>query len=115
MKRVLIALLLAGVGLSLAPATSHAQSIEIGPRGLRVDPYGAPYDRRDWRYRHYGVSEWEARRIARAYGLARVWNSFRTRDVWVVSGEDWRRHHMRVVIDEDNGRVVDIDRGWRRW
>jgi hypothetical protein len=106
MKRVLVVLMLAGIGLNLAPVAARAQSIEVGARGLRVDPYGAP-NRRD------RVNEWEARRIARAHGLARVWNVFRTRDVWVVSGEDWRRRPMRVMIDEDDGRVIDIDRDRR--
>jgi hypothetical protein len=113
MKRVLVALLLAGIGLSLASAASNAQSIEIGPRGWRVDPHGGPYDQRHSRYRRYGVNEWEARRIARANGLARVWSAFPARNVWVVSGEDWRRRPMRVMINEDNGRVVGIDRDRR--
>lgn len=57
-----------------------------------------------------GVSEREAVRIARRYGLAEVERVVDAGRVWRVSGISYRGSFMRVVIDARAGEVLRVVR-----
>jgi hypothetical protein len=57
-----------------------------------------------------GVSEREAVRIARRYGLAEVERVVDAGLVWQVSGISYRGSFMRVVIDARTGEVLRVVR-----
>ncbi|MEJ5021442.1 PepSY domain-containing protein [Ochrobactrum vermis] len=86
--------------VSTVPA--HAQSIEIGPNGIQVNPDG---DRRPSRDE---ISERQAARIARSEGLDEVDGVSRRRNVYIVRGIDRRDNEMRVVIDRRTGEVLEV-------
>lgn len=86
--------------VSTVPA--HAQSIEIGPNGIQVNPDG---DRRPSRDE---ISERQAARIARSEGLDEVDSVSRRRNVYIVRGIDRRDNEMRVVIDRRTGEVLEV-------
>jgi len=86
----------------------QAQSIEIGPNGIQVNPDD---DRRMYRDRRdYGVeiSERRAARIARSEGMDEVDSVSRRRNVYVVRGVDRDDNDMRVVIDRRSGEVLEV-------
>lgn len=96
-----------------APLAAQAQTVELGPRGLRVDPYdGGPRYREEYRERRGDViSEREAVAIARGAGLERV------RRVGGGYGRDWRvigtdryGRELRFVIDDRDGRILERQR-----
>lgn len=109
--------------MNLAPSV-HAQSVEIGPGGLRIDPYDRGYDRgyypgyewdrddrgRGWDRDRRGTSRWEAIRAARLVGLIDVDGISRRGPHWVIEGSDRRGRDMRVTVHWRHGRVIDIDR-----
>jgi hypothetical protein len=74
-------------------AAAHAQSVQIGPGGVRIEPA------RDSRHRHnWRISEREAVRIARRAGIVDVNR--------VVRGVNPRARTIRVVIDARSGRIL---------
>jgi hypothetical protein len=90
---------------------SQAQSIEVGPGGLRVSPYDRGYDRGyDWDRGRGAISRWDAIRAARNVGLIDVDEASRRGPHWVIEGSDRRGRDMRVTVHGWNGRVIDIDR-----
>lgn len=103
----------ASVALAFLPAaTATAQTIELGPNGLRVNPPGSVIEvpevpRR--RYEREGISEGEAVQIARRQGLDRVEHVRQGRRGWVVAGIDVDGDDIRVIISND-GDVVDVQR-----
>lgn len=86
--------------VSTVPA--HAQSIEIGPNGIQVNPDG---DRRPSRDE---ISERRAATIARSEGMDEVDSVSRRRNVYIVRGIDRRDNEMRVVIDRRTGEVLEV-------
>lgn len=84
--------------------TAQAQSIEIGPGGVRVNPD------REFRRGPQRISEREAIRIARRHGIDDVNRVVRADREWRVSGRNRRRGFVRVVIDARSGDVVRVVR-----
>lgn len=80
--------------------TAQAQSVQIGPGGVRITP-DRNHRRGDWR-----ISEREAVRIARRQGLVDVNRVARAGREWRVSGINRRGHRMRVIIDARSGRIL---------
>jgi hypothetical protein len=114
--------LIAPLGLLLAAplapgvtTAAQAQSIEIGPGGVRVNPDrefrrgppGPDYRRGPRR----GISEREAVRIARRHGMADINRVVNTGREWRVSGVSRRGGFMRVVINARSGNVIRVVRG----
>jgi hypothetical protein len=102
--------LLACLGLLTVPlipgvySPAQAQSIEIGPGGVRINPESRRTPQR--------VSEREAVRIARRNGVddvTRVVRADRDRE-WQVSAISRRGDSVRVVIDARSGKVVRVVR-----
>ncbi|MGN8021803.1 PepSY domain-containing protein [Phyllobacterium sp. 22229] len=87
------------------PAPSLAQSLEIGPGGVRLVE---PRVERPMR-RGMDISEREAVRIARAEGLRNVDNIDRTRSRFIVEGTDRRGNDIRVSVDRRTGDVISVD------
>jgi len=101
-----IAAVIVAALLSTVPA--QAQSIEIGPNGIQVNPDD---DRRMHRDRRdYGdeISERRAARIARNEGMDEVESVSRRRNVYVVRGLDRDDNDMRVIIDRRSGDVLEV-------
>lgn len=97
-----------------APLAAQAQSVEIGPRGFRVDPNddGRPRYREEYRERRGDtVTEREASSIAHSAGVDRVRrvSGGYGRD-WRVVGEDRYGREIRVIIDDRTGRILARDR-----
>lgn len=97
-----------------APLAVHAQSVEVGPRGFRIDPHddGRPRYREEYRERRGDtVTEREAASIARSAGVDRVRriSGGYGRD-WRVIGEDRYGREVRVIIDDRSGRILARDR-----
>jgi hypothetical protein len=112
-KALAIGLLALGTALA-APLAASAQSVEIGPRGFRVDPNedGRPRYREEYRERRGDtINEREATSIARGAGVDRVRrvSGGYGRD-WRVVGEDRFGREIRVVIDDRTGRILARDR-----
>ena len=84
----------------------NAQSIEIGPNGIQVNP-DRDRDRRPRRDRE--ISERQAARIAYREGMREVDDVSRRRSVIVMRGADRRGDDMRVVIDRRTGDVLEVD------
>ncbi len=101
-----IAAVIASVLLAAAPV--HAQSIEIGPNGIQVNPEGERRMMRDRRPDRGEISERRAARIARDEGMDEVDTIARRRGVFVVRGVDRRDNDMRVVIDRLSGEVLEV-------
>lgn len=103
---------LACLGLLATPvlpginAAAQAQSIQIGPGGVRVSP-----EREFRREPRSRVSEREAVRIAHRYGIDDVNRVVRADREWRVSGRSRRGGFIRVVIDARSGDVVRVVRG----
>jgi hypothetical protein len=100
-----LGLLLAAPVLPSINTGAQAQSIEIGPGGVRVNPD------RDFRRSRWRVSEREAVRIARRYGLIEVNRVVGSGREWRVSGISRRGGFIRVVIDARSGDVLRVIRG----
>lgn len=101
LKKLLIIGATALVAVTSAPQ-AFAQSIEIGPDGVRLrEPYQERVYRRE-------VSEREAVRIARSEGVRDIDDVRRTRSRIVVEGIDRRGDDIRVDIDRRTGEVVAV-------
>mgnify|MGYP002779350642 CR=1 FL=1 len=87
-----------------APVPGHAQGIEIGPGGIRVDP---GFDRSVPRE----VDRRDAIRIARGLGMSEVDSVSRIPGRWRIEGVDRRGRDMGVTISRRTGEVIDVDRG----
>ncbi|MDH7785914.1 putative membrane protein YkoI [Ochrobactrum sp. 19YEA23] len=101
-----IAAVIVAALLSTVPA--QAQSIEIGPNGIQVNPDD---DRRMHRDRRdYGdeISERRAARIARNEGMDEVESVSRRRNAYIVRGLDRDDNDMRVIIDRRSGDVLEV-------
>ncbi|AMJ60944.1 hypothetical protein [Bosea sp. PAMC 26642] len=109
-RRVLIAV---ATAIAFSPLTlANAQTIELGPNGLRVNPPEPIIefpDRPPPRFEEEGISEFDAVRIARREGLERVERVRQGRRGWVVVGIDVNGDDMRVIIRRD-GEVIDVQR-----
>jgi hypothetical protein len=103
LKKLLIIGATALVAVTSAPH-AFAQSIEIGPDGVRLRE---PYQERVYR-RAPEISEREAVRIARSEGLRDVDDVRRTRSRFVVEGIDRRGDDIRVDIDRRTGDVIAV-------
>ncbi|MBJ6135503.1 PepSY domain-containing protein [Ochrobactrum sp. Q0168] len=93
----------------LSTDPSQAQSIEIGPNGIQVNPDDNRRMDRQGRDYGEGISERRAARIARGEGMEEVESVSRRRNVYVVRGLDGRDDDMRVVIDRRTGEVLESD------
>lgn len=96
-----------------APLAAQAQSVEIGPRGFRVDRNDdGPRYRQEYRERRDdNVTEREAVSIARTAGVDRVRRvGGGYGDDWRVIGEDRFGRQIRVRIDDRTGRILSRDR-----
>ncbi len=108
--------LLLAAGLLAAAAPAAAQTLELGPNGLRVvpdGPRGGPdydYDRPPPRRGPPppAISERQAARIARSEGMREVDDVFRQRRTIRVEGADRRGDDMTVIIDARTGDVIDV-------
>jgi len=119
-KSLIRAGLVAGLALaSVAP--TMAQSLEIGPNGVRVRPdddrrgpppppgYDGPRDYRDGPPPpRREIGEREAARIARSEGMREVDDVYRQRRSIRVEGADRRGRDMTVIIDSRSGDVIDV-------
>ena len=111
-SRIALAVVMAGLTIGVAAPAAYAQSIQIGPGGVTVDPDG----RRDRSYRddrreeRRGISSREATRIARSNGMADVNEVGERRGTWVVRGDDRRGRGMVITISSRTGEIIDIDR-----
>ncbi|MHC5232965.1 PepSY domain-containing protein [Brucella sp. LJL56] len=92
--------------VSAVPA--QAQSIEIGPDDIQVNPDGERRIDPDRRYDRDDVSERTAARIARNEGMDEVESVSRRRNVFVVRGIDRCDNDMRVVIDHRTGEMLEV-------
>ncbi len=114
---------LAFSGLMALPLASalpaQAQSIEVGPRGFRVEPDedGQRYPpqnrgREEYRERRRDtIGEGEAIAIARSAGMERrlrVSGGFGRE--WRIIGLDRSGREVRFVIDDRTGRILSRDR-----
>jgi hypothetical protein len=108
MKTPVATALLALVLLSPSPQ-ALAQSIEIGPGGVRVNPFNDPRVRPGRPFVR-PVSPREARAIARREGLVEVDFVSRNGDRYRVEGFDRRGRELRVVIDARTGDVIRVVR-----
>jgi hypothetical protein len=113
---------LAAFGLVLAapviPSIStaaQAQSIEVGPGGVRVNPdsefrRGPPGP--DYRYGpRWRISERDAVRIARRHGMIDINRVVDAGREWRVVGMNRRGSFMRVVVNARSGDVIRVVRG----
>ncbi|MCO4317229.1 PepSY domain-containing protein [Phyllobacterium sp. 21LDTY02-6] len=104
LRKLVIAGAAAVLSLTAVPQT-FAQSVEIGPGGVRlVEP-----DRRDRMSRRDEISERQAVRIARAEGVRMVDDVRRTRSRYIVEGMDRRGRDIEVSIDRRSGDVLSVD------
>jgi uncharacterized membrane protein YkoI len=117
MRKLAVAALFAGlVGIVAVDTAAQAQSIIVGPGGVRVrpdeppPPYYRDGPRRDRFDRDDRISRREAEHIARRRGMDDVRDIDRDRDRYIVRGEDRRGSRMRVVIDAYSGRVLETVR-----
>jgi hypothetical protein len=107
MPRHFVTAALAAGLLVTAAFSAAAQSIEIGPGGVRVDPgYRRPAP--PPRYEEAGVGRREAVRIARSQGLRDVESVERRGRVWRVQGVDRNGDDMVVVVHAETGEVVRV-------
>ncbi|AMJ59381.1 hypothetical protein AXW83_02845 [Bosea sp. PAMC 26642] len=101
------------MAIALSPMTMvSAQTIELGPNGLRVNPPEPIIefpDRPPPRFEDEGISEFDAVRIARREGLERVERVRQGRRGWVVVGIDVNGDDIRVIIRRD-GEIIDVQR-----
>ncbi|WP_279482085.1 PepSY domain-containing protein [Aureimonas sp. SK2] len=113
MKPLRFSILLAA-GLLAAAAPAAAQTLELGPNGLRVLPDNRrgpdfDYDRSPPPRRGPpGISERQAVRIARSEGMREVDDVFRQRRTFRVEGADRRGDDLTVIIDARTGDVIDV-------
>jgi len=92
--------------------SSRAQSIEIGPGGVRVDPERDPRPGPGFRRGPgWRISEREAVRIARREGIVDVDRAVRAEREWRISGLGRRGGFTRVEIDAQSGDVTRVVRG----
>ena len=84
---------------------SYAQSIEIGPGGVRLQQ---PSRERMVR-RTMEMDERQAVRIAKREGIRSVDDVRRTRSRYLVEGSDRRGNDMRVSVDRRSGEVISVD------
>lgn len=84
---------------------SYAQSIEIGPGGVRLQQ---PSRERMVR-RTMEIDERQAVRIAKREGIRSVDDVRRTRSRYLVEGSDRRGNDMRVSVDRRSGEVISVD------
>lgn len=87
---------------------AHAQSIEIGPNGIRVNPDGNDQMDRNRRTGRGEISERQAARIARSEGMDDIESISRRRSTYVIRGVDRRDNDMRVIIDRRTGEILEI-------
>jgi len=103
LKKLLIVGATALIAITSAPQ-SFAQSIQIGPDGVRLQE-----PQRERIYRPLSeISEREAVRIARSEGLRDVDDVRRTRSRFVVEGMDRRGNDIRVDVDRRTGDVISV-------
>jgi hypothetical protein len=91
--------------LTFAAPQSYAQSIEIGPGGVRLQQ---PSRERMVR-RTIEIDERQAVRIAKREGIRSVDDVRRTRSRYLVEGSDRRGNDMRVSVDRRSGEVISVD------
>jgi len=99
--------------LFVGSGAANAAGITIGPGGVTIHPDGPPpheYDHHRHDY-HPGISEDEAVSIARHYGVRHVDGVDRRHGNFEVYGTDRHHNDITVVIDSDNGDVVDVQHG----
>ncbi|GLU29532.1 PepSY domain-containing protein [Brucella sp. NBRC 12950] len=89
-------------------APSNAQSIELGPNGIQINPDGSRQMYRERNTDRGEISERRAARIAREEGMEEVESVSRRRGVYVIRGIDRRNNDMRVVIDRRSGEVLEV-------
>ncbi|HVL70649.1 MAG TPA: PepSY domain-containing protein [Beijerinckiaceae bacterium] len=105
--------LLAALAIALVGGSAHAQSIELGPGGVRIDPRPPEYreERRGppirGERRFDEVTRGEAVRIARRNGMVEVDEVVQAGPRWRLEGTDRRGRDMRVVIDRRTGEVLE--------
>jgi hypothetical protein len=99
---------------------AQAQSIQIGPGGVTVEPNRVDRDRRgrdEYRYRderRESISPRDATRVARSNGMVNVRDVSERRGRYVVRGEDRRGRGMIVTVSSRNGDIIDVEREGRR-
>jgi hypothetical protein len=92
--------------------SARAQSIEIGPGGVRLNPEREVRPEREFRRGpDRRVSEREAVRIAQREGIVDVNRVVRAEREWRISGRDRRGDFARVEIDARSGDVTRLVRG----
>ena len=84
---------------------TFAQSIELGPNGLRlVEP-----DREHPERQYSEINERQAARIARSEGVRNVDDIRKTRSRYVVEGTDRRGNDISVSVDRRTGEVISVE------
>lgn len=105
-KFTAIAAVIMSAAVFSAPA--YAQSIEIGPNGIQVNPDGNRQSDRNRRAIRGEISERQATRIARGEGMDEVESVSQRRNTYVIRGIDRRNNDMRVVIDRRTGEILEV-------
>ena len=97
-----------GLSVAVSPLPAIAQSIELGPGGVRINPYDAPGIRGGRQFDM--ISPREARSIARDEGLVEIDAVIRTGNRYHVEGVDRRGRDVQVIIDARSGDVIRVVR-----
>lgn len=92
---------------------AQAQTFEIGPNGIQVNPDGGRQTERDRVQRDRRpdrgeISERRAARIARDEGMDEVESVSQRRNTFIIRGIDRRDNDMRVVVDRRTGEVLEV-------
>ncbi|WP_244635589.1 PepSY domain-containing protein [Chthonobacter albigriseus] len=105
MKRIVLAATTAV--MLAAPTGVSAQSIELGPNGLRVNPPEVErrYDDRDVIVQEE-ISPREAAAIAQDAGIDEVDQVVRRRNSYRVTGIDRGGQDLQVTVDRYSGEVI---------
>lgn len=116
MKKPIAAAFALALAVVIAAPSAQAQSIQIGPGGISVQPdRGDPRyrgnDRRGHNDRRFDrISSRDATRIARANGMANVNDVSERRGSWTVRGTDRRKRGLIIRIDGRTGNIIDVNR-----
>lgn len=90
-----------------ASPQAFAQSLEIGPDGLKLHQTDRSNEPDSMRRR--GIDDREAIRIARHEGLRHVDDVRRRGSTYVVDGTDRRGNDIRVSVDRRTGEVISVE------
>lgn len=110
--KLLATMMMIGLPVLWTPGSAMAQTLELGPNGLRINPPETVIEvpeRPRPRFEPEGITEYEAVRAARGVGLEQVERVRQGRRGWVVRGLDVNGDDIRVIISRE-GEIIDVQR-----